>query len=351
MLFEAANRLITQAPPKIAALEPPRLPASDAPKILEKVLEQPRHLVWRMSCLKDSLSKNQPTERLGLLNDYNANVLRSGLEFALHDIALISNELHRDSLQLLELIDQEDGNSETVSPAATRIMSTQQVTKQPKAHQCPSCEKTFTRATTLREHVRSHTDERPFACTKCSKKFACSKDCKRHESVHSTQKAWRCSGTTFRQGRETPWGCGRAFAREDGLLEHLRSENGGACTKDLPEIHDFFYLRCSLENDGRRCQSQPIQTPSFGCGLSFASLENTRSHLLSDAGVRCQRQFLAATALNRLKVGRKTRVRARQNMFSTLILHSLTKPQRPKSSGTTLFLIPKGMTRDEFPSC
>lgn len=59
-----------------------------------------------------------------------------------------------------------------------------------KSFTCPSpgCGKTFDRDVTLRDHIRSHNEERPFRCKwpGCGKGFARDHDCKRHEQLHSS---------------------------------------------------------------------------------------------------------------------------------------------------------------------
>lgn len=52
---------------------------------------------------------------------------------------------------------------------------------------CPVCEKRFTRGFALRNHIRSHNAERPFACSLgCGKAFTRANDCKRHEkTIHA----------------------------------------------------------------------------------------------------------------------------------------------------------------------
>lgn len=52
-----------------------------------------------------------------------------------------------------------------------RIVTDQTASKHNDQHQCSECDKTFTRATHLKRHLTTHSEERPFACNMCDKKF------------------------------------------------------------------------------------------------------------------------------------------------------------------------------------
>ncbi|XP_069797171.1 zinc finger protein 771-like [Narcine bancroftii] len=97
-----------------------------------------------------------------------------------------------------------------------------------RPYPCPACGKGFTRLDHLLEHRRVHTGERPYACPLCGKAFARSSSLLAHRAVHSTERPHACPL------------CGERFARSSGLLLHRRVHAG----KELR--HGSPSLRCLL---------------------------------------------------------------------------------------------------------
>ncbi|KAI1339051.1 hypothetical protein F5Y15DRAFT_416361 [Xylariaceae sp. FL0016] len=91
---------------------------------------------------------------------------------------------------------------------------------------CPHCPKKFTRKFTLRNHLNTHNNLKPFPCRVCDKKFRRHTERKRHEAIHSNARTFVCEGT-LKSGES--WGCKKTFGRGDKLREHFQTISGRKC--------------------------------------------------------------------------------------------------------------------------
>jgi len=173
-----------------------------------------------------------------------------------------------------------------LSPQNHHVDKRQLITKEEAKFHCDKCPKSFTRGTTLRDHYRTHTNERPFKCGKCNKGFPRRKEMIRHEKLHTGEKIYVC-------GREIKgFGCGHGFAREDALVAHLVSLSGQTCLDDL--IYDIVlewtngnsFASDKLYGCNPEGPFSKIDT-FIGCGAKFLHLNEFQEHHSRRTPVQC----------------------------------------------------------------
>ncbi|KAF7977128.1 hypothetical protein HWV62_4748 [Athelia sp. TMB] len=82
--------------------------------------------------------------------------------------------------------------------------------------QCKECQQYFSEAATLQQHMRRHTQEKPYVCDYpgCGKAFAITGALTIHKRTHNGLKPFKCSF------------CDRAFSESSNLSKHLRTHTG-----------------------------------------------------------------------------------------------------------------------------
>ncbi|XP_070382055.1 zinc finger protein 28-like isoform X3 [Dermacentor albipictus] len=120
-----------------------------------------------------------------------------------------------------------------------------------KKHKCQTCGKQFHREDHLRNHYRTHTDERPYKCEACDKSFRQSDHLHNHKRTHTDERPHKCEI------------CEKLFRRSSHLEDHKRTHTG-----EKPYI----------------CKT---------CGKSFRQVAHLRKHEHTHAEVKrhvCQRR-------------------------------------------------------------
>ena len=74
---------------------------------------------------------------------------------------------------------------------------------------CQICFKTFRDASTLKRHLLTHSDERPYKCSECDKAFRRKDHLQEHIIVHKLVRPFTCQT------------CGKSFSRKNGLKTHM----------------------------------------------------------------------------------------------------------------------------------
>ncbi|KAI9839118.1 MAG: hypothetical protein M1819_003111 [Sarea resinae] len=151
-----------------------------------------------------------------------------------------------------------------------------------KTHHCPyeNCDRAFNRPARLAEHIRSHTNERPFKCNRdgCNKDFLREAHLSHHiKSAHTDIRDYTCD-----------WeGCCKSFLTATRLRRHQAAHEGREkyrCT-NYPPCSETFRKHATLQ---RHIAASHLNQKPFPC-----------SKIDPDTGLQCSEGFDTSTSLRK----------------------------------------------------
>jgi len=206
---------------------------------------------------------------------------------------------------------------QTLVPAPTAIMASQELTPELKTQAllaqatnniCPVCEYKAQCLKNLKEHVRTHTGEKPYKCDLCNQSFNKSYHLKRHMMTHTGVKPYKCEvcGKGFTKRGDLinhvnhekshvaeqcficlfP-GCRKTFSDSFTLEEHKKTHSGkeaSICNKGIsPKVIEPY---AQALRETKSAKARPYKCDFPGCNNSYTKLCHLKRHAMSHTGER-----------------------------------------------------------------
>ncbi|MFH4974979.1 hypothetical protein AB6A40_001688 [Gnathostoma spinigerum] len=198
-----------------------------------------------------------------------------------------------------------------------------------RLHECQQCGKRFKARGGLQQHMRIHSNERPYHCHFCPKRFTQKSHVDQHERIHTGAKPFSCQF------------CGRAFRQRSQQIGHEATHASGPLSVVAGIANQQHQLRLSAEtslhvasdqqspaNTDGSSNGHPSQAQQVGGNVAnVASLSGNDSGLLLSSSSGRIGTHSAVTSLLALSQG------APMNMPSQTIMHALGRDTNAGGGG------------------
>ena len=170
-----------------------------------------------------------------------------------------------------------------------------------KPYSCSLCKKSFAIHSTLKVHMRIHTNEKPFTCTLCSKPFSVKSNLTRHMRCHTGEKPYSCvmcyklfsQTSDMKAHMRTHTGekrcssshCNKSYATKRFFKKHVRKQTTAISYSDSPDNVVKVNVKMS-EAESNNCKfetTEKLNTCSL-CNKSFTRNHSLKVHMRIHTG-------------------------------------------------------------------